>query len=127
MATKRAPRSDRKKKKYYKPHSALEKIRHRLADGTPTHSLLHYLHGREKLPRDIRIIAEAAEKLHQVGELFREVRNDKGIDEVTNTIRRKFPKLAALVGNGATKLIKGFVAEARKALIVKTMREPEEG
>lgn len=126
MAAKSASRSGRKKK-YYKPHSALEKIRHRLADGTPTHSLLHYLHGREKLPKDITIIAEAAEKLHQVGELIQEVRNDKGIDEVTKTINRKFPELAALVGNGATKMIKGFVAEARRALTIMTTKEPEEG
>ena len=116
-----------KKKKYYTPPTALAKVRYRLTDGTPTHALLHYLHGRKKLPRDIRIIAEAAEKLHQVRELIDEVHGEDGVREVSKIVGIKFQKLLALVDGEAAKLIKSFMAEARKALVLKTMKEPEEG
>ena len=127
MAGNRGRRSASGKKRYYKPPSALDKVRHRLADGTPTHELLHYLHGRSKLPADVRVIAEAAEKLYQARELLTEVHGDDGITEVAKILKCRFPKLRALTRGEAAKLIKKFMIGARKALIIKTMKEPEEG
>lgn len=105
----------------------MAKLRHRLADGTPTHSLLHYLHGREKLPKDVRGIAEAAEKLHQVRELLSEVQTDGGVEEVSETVGYRSRELRNMIEDKASDLIKDFLTAARKALIAKTMREPDEG
>lgn len=121
-----ARRASSGKQKYYKPPSTLAKLRHRLADGTPTHSLLHYLHGREKLPEDVKVIAEAAEKLHQVRELLSEVREDGGVGEVSGAVRYRSKELRAMIDGKASNLIRDFLTAARRALIIKTMREPDE-
>lgn len=113
-------------KRYYKPPSALDKIRHKLADGTPTHSLLRYMHGRSKIPKDVRIIAEAAEKLHDVRLLLAEVHRSGGIDEVDKVTGSKSAGLRQLADGEAATMIKTFMTAARKALLLKTMKEPSE-
>lgn len=114
-----------KKKRYYTPPTALDKIRHRLADGTPTPDLLHYMHGREKLPKDVRSIAEAAEKLQLVRKLMQEVSKDGGVDEVAGAVGCDLGDLKAILNGDAEVAMRNFMAEARKALVIKTMREPE--
>jgi len=113
----------KKKKRYYNPPSALDKIRHRLADGTPTHKLLHYLHGCDKLPDDIRDLAEASEQLHQVMTLLDAFKESSAVKEAGNGAKES---CQLLVGNEVRVAIKKFMVEARKALLVKTMKEPEE-
>ncbi len=112
-----------KKKRYYHPPSALDKIRHKLADGTPTHELLHYMHGREKLPTDVKDIAEAAENLHQVRTLLESLRESTAIAEIGNGVEQG---CSVLISEDIDKAIKMFMIEARKALVMKTMKEPEE-
>ena len=112
-----------KKKRYYNPPSAMDKIRHRLADGTPTHKLLHYLHGCDKLPADVRDLAEAAEQLHQVATLLDAVTESSAVKEVGNGAKES---CQLLTGNEIRAAIKKFTVEARKVLLVKTMKEPEE-
>ena len=115
------------RRKYYKPLPVEVKFRHRLFDGTPTHKLLHYLHGSDKLPKDVLSITETAEKLHQVREMLEEVQKDNGVGDVSEAVGRKFPKIMALVDGRTVELIKGFMIEARKVLVIKTTKEPEEG
>ena len=119
-------RKPKSKKKYYKPPSTLAKIRHRLTDGTPTHALLHYLHGRDKLPPDILAVAETAEKVHQVRALLEEIEKDGGVKEVAHVLKCDVSAIKSLIKGGTGKPIKKFLSNARNALIVKTMKEPEE-
>ena len=111
------------KKKYYNPPSAIYKIRHRLADGVPTHELLHYMHSRDKLPTDIKDIAEAAEKLHQVKTLLAAIGDSSAIAEIGNGVEES---CRLLTGDELTVAIDTFVTEARKKLVLKTVRKPED-
>ena len=119
-------RKPKKKKKYYKPPPILDKFRGRLVNGTPTHTLLHYLHGRDKLPEDILAMAEAAEKLHQVRDLLSEVHDQGGIGRVEELTGCDVDALKSFI-SGGDNMIKSFMTNARKALVMKTMKEPEEG
>jgi len=116
----------KKKKSYYKSPTPLEKVRHRLADGTPTAELLRYMHSRKKLPKDVRQIAEAAERMSEVRRLLKEVIGDSGVETVagaTGIDLGEFNKACAQMANTD---IGNFMAEARKALMLKTMKQPKE-
>ena len=111
-----------KKKKYYQPPTAVAKVRHRLADGAPAHKLLHYMHDRNKLPRDIRDLAEAAERLDQVRKLLTEVKDSTAIDQLRNGAEES---CRVLSGDEITEAIETFIREARKELVLKTMKGPD--
>lgn len=110
------------KKSYYQPQTAMTKIRHLLADGRPTHELLHYMHNKKKLTRVVRDLAEAAETLHQVKLLLEAVRGTTALSEVGNGAAECCRLLSGMEIDGA---IDVFSLEARKILIEKTMKEPE--
>lgn len=122
----RAAAKKQAKKKYYTPPTALEKIRHKLADGTPTAELLHYMHKRDKLPKDVLAIAEAAEKIAQIRQLMKDTLDSGGIEAVEAATGK------SLVGMGETYTMlvetgaEEFLVEARKALVLKTMKQPKE-
>lgn len=121
MVAKRQPKPS-KKKNYYKSPSAESKLRHRLADGTPTTKLLYYMHDKKRLRKDILELAEAAEKLGHVKELLEGVTSSGSIDELGESATA----LKDLTANGARTTIDRFIKEVRKALVLKTMKEPEE-
>ena len=124
----RKPRSG-ERKSYYKPSPVLVKLRHRIADGVPTHELLYYLHGRNKLPKDVHSIAKTVDKLHHVRELLEAVQKGNGVgdvSDVSSTGGHKFPEIMALVDGRIVELIKSFTVEARKVLTTKTTEEPKE-
>ena len=115
-----------KKKSYYKPPTAIEKLRHRLADGTPLNELLHYMHGKDSLPRDVKKIAEAAEKLHQARALVEEVKKAKCVDLVAPFAGENGAGEIRAMLNGDTSLVIGkFLSAARDALVMKTMKRPK--
>ena len=111
-------------KSYYKPPSALDKIRYRLADGDPIYTLLRYFHGRSKLPKDVRAIAETAEKLHEIGQLIQEIHDSGGVIEVDKVTGSNSEELKRLLNGDAAEMISTFQKRARAALVEKTMKEP---
>lgn len=110
------------RKKYYQPSTAITKIRHRLADGVPTHELLHYMHDRKKLPKNIRDLAEAAERLHQVRSLLDEVRESTAPDQLRNGSEEI---CRILTSEDIREAIETFIRAARKELVLQTMKESE--
>lgn len=114
------------KKKYYTTPTPIEKIRHKLADGTPTAELLRYMHGREKLPEDVLAIAETAEKMAEIRKLMKEILDGGGLVQVELATG----KSVVGVGEMFTKIVEGgaeeLLVEIRKALLLKTMKQPKE-
>lgn len=124
MAAKRSkkPAKASSEKGYYTPPTAIDKIRHKLADGVPTDELLHYMHGRDKLPADVKSIAEAAEKFQQVRTLLAEINKSKAIDQVHTLANADVDGVRRLTNGDVDTVIAEFMRSARKALVLKTMK-----